>query len=144
LLSAKEERMKREERKRKEQTLLHALIIKCGLKQDIFEAWRRETGRKKSAFYDRLDELSEEDRARYESLPDHRMLSSELLKELVIGIEDEDEIYMSNARVNSELATRRTKNDICEWWCGQFDQTASSFDVYWAALPEEIRALVSD
>jgi hypothetical protein len=134
LLSAKEERMKREERKRKEQTLLHALIIKCG----------RETGRKKSAFYDRLDELSEEDRARYESLPDHRMLSSELLKELVIGIEDEDEIYMSNARVNSELATRRTKNDICEWWCGQFDQTASSFDVYWAALPEEIRALVSD
>jgi hypothetical protein len=141
---AKEGLMKREERKRKEQTLLHELISRGGLKPDIIRAWSRETRRKKSAFYDRLAELPEVDRVRYESLPDHRMLDSKLLEELVICIEDDDEIYKANLKLNPEEASRPMRNEVCEWWCRNFDETVSSFDLYWSALPQEIRDLVNE
>jgi hypothetical protein len=136
--------MKREERKHKEQTLLHDLIMNGGLKPDILETWRRETRRRKSAFYDRLGELSEEDRVRYESLPDRRMLDRKKLEELKINIEDDYELYEHSMNKYPELSRQPTKNSICAWWCKTFPETASSFEMYWAALPQEIRDLVKN
>jgi hypothetical protein len=137
--------MRREERKRKERDLLHDLIIKGCLKDDIFEKWQHDTHRQKSAFYDRLDELSEEDRVCYETLPDRRMLDIEILNEIIINIEDSDGLYQADLMGrNPELASRLTKDELCNWWCEKYEATPFAFDVYWRALRKEIRDLVAD
>jgi hypothetical protein len=136
--------MRREERKRKEQELLHDLIVKGGLKEEILEIWQRETRKKKSAFYDRLAELSEEDKIRYESLTDRRMIDSKKLEDLIIYIEDWDLLYTATLRRNPEGARRRTKKELCKWWCEKYEATPFAFEWYWKALRPEIKDLVGE
>ena len=69
------------------------LIMKGGLKDEILGVWRVKLRKKKSAFYDRLAELSERIQGRYESLIDRRKIDVKELKDLIIYIEDSDEIY---------------------------------------------------
>jgi hypothetical protein len=136
--------MRREERKRKEQEILHDLIVKGGLKGEILEIWQRETRRKKSAFYDRLAELSEEDKIRYESLTDRRMIDSEKLNEMIIYIEDMNGCYEAILLRRPEIASRLTKKELCKWWCEEYEATPFAFEWYWKALRPEIKDLVGE
>ena len=105
--------MRREERKRKEQELLHDLIVKGGLKEEILETWQRETRKKKSAFYDRLAELSEEDKIRYESLTDRRMIDSNKLNDLIIYIEDWDLLYTADIKTEPRKCVGGVQKKSC-------------------------------
>ena len=101
--------MKREERKCKEKDHLKELILNGGLKDEVVKAWCRDMRKEKSAFYDRLAELPDDDRTRYESLIDRRKIDDRQLRRLIEDIEDEDEVYKATLKRNRGRASRVTK-----------------------------------
>src|SRR4051812_28767733 len=80
--------MPREQRLEWEREELRAAIADGGTKQFVTESWLRTTLQRKSAFYLRMADLSEQDRLAWDRLPDGRMLYQPALEMMYRGVEN--------------------------------------------------------
>lgn len=120
-----------EERQANERQILTDLIADGGIKEWIQVRWKSRTDRKQASFYNRLDELPEDVRRRYERLPDGRTIDVNALTDL------SDSIGVAVSRAK-KAGRRATLEDVRRLWA-KSEYKDLSFEFYWRHLPASER-----
>jgi hypothetical protein len=127
---------RRDDRLAKDREILTALIADGGLKEWVQATWRHRSVRREASFYNRLAELPEDVRRRYERLPDGRMVDTDILD----ALRDFTAIVVNRSK---KAGRRATLEELRKLWA-KSQYRDLPIESYWKHLPASERREVEE